>query len=144
MTRPIPLRTRRRPGASAALGAALLTAMLASGCDRDDPRSLGERLDDAVGESREQARQTQREAGTAMDQASSTLDDAAITARINAALAGDPQLSALGINVDTRQGQVSLNGTAPDEASRERATALARAVEGVQSVDNRLQVAPPR
>ena len=43
---------------------------------------------------------------------------------LNAELAKDSQLSALRINVDTVEGRVALKGTAPDSASRERATAV--------------------
>ena len=66
--------------------------------------------------------------------------DAAITAKVTAALAADDRLSALGIDVDTTDGRVALSGTAPDAASRDRATVLAQAVEGVVEVENRLTV----
>ena len=69
-----------------------------------------------------------------------TATDKAITTRVNAALAADDKLSALKIDVDTEAGNVALIGTAPDEASRDRATTLAAAVEGVVTVDNRLTV----
>lgn len=69
-----------------------------------------------------------------------TATDMAITTRVNAALAADDKLSALKIDVDTEAGNVALIGTAPDEASRDRATTLAAAVEGVVTVDNRLTV----
>lgn len=75
-----------------------------------------------------------------MSQATSKLSDAAITTRVNGALAKDPDLSALSIDVDTEHGRVALKGTAPDESSKTRATQLAQAVEGVASVDNRLTV----
>ena len=68
--------------------------------------------------------------------------DAAITVAVNAALAKDEQLSALRIDVDTVDGRVLLAGTAPNEAARERATALAQQVEGVRTVENRLAIAP--
>ena len=69
------------------------------------------------------------------------VDDTAITTKVNAALAADDQLSALKIDVDTEAGNVELTGTAPDAASRERATTLAAAVDGVVTVENRLTVA---
>jgi hyperosmotically inducible periplasmic protein len=68
------------------------------------------------------------------------VDDAAVTASINAELAKDPELSALKIDVDTTNGRVLLSGKAPTTDSRERATRLASSVKGVNSVDNRLQV----
>lgn len=77
---------------------------------------------------------------TAVGRAGSAVEDAAVTATINAELAKDPKLSALKIDVDTSNGRVSLKGKAPDADSRERATQIASAVRGVQSVDNQLQV----
>ena len=61
-----------------------------------------------------------------------------LVAAIAVLLAGT--LSALKINVDTTGGRVVLRGTAPDTASRERATVLASAVSGVVSVENALTV----
>ena len=76
----------------------------------------------------------------AADSAAQSATDMAITTKVNAALAADDQLSALKIDVDTEAGKVALTGTAPDEASRARATTLAAAVDGVVTVDNRLTV----
>jgi hyperosmotically inducible protein len=64
----------------------------------------------------------------------------AITAKVNAALAVDDKLKATQINVDTREGQVTLTGQAPDAQSRERATTLVSAVDGVKQVNNQLVV----
>ena len=55
-------------------------------------------------------------------------------------MAADDQLSALKIEVETAQGVVSLSGPAPSADAAERATVLARAVEGVTGVQNRLVV----
>jgi len=77
---------------------------------------------------------------SAADQASNKVADAMITTSVNAELAKDPKLSSLRINVDTEGGRVALRGTAPDLASKERATQLASNVKGVVSVDNQLSV----
>ena len=66
--------------------------------------------------------------------------DVAITASVNARLAKDPDLSALRINVDTKDGAVTLTGPAPSQAAKDRAATLAREVEGVKSVTNNLSV----
>ncbi len=80
---------------------------------------------------------------TAMaDKVTEAVGDAAVTVAVNAELAKDDQLSALRIDVDTRDGRVTLAGSAPNDAARERATVLAQGVKGVKSVDNRLAVAP--
>ncbi len=70
--------------------------------------------------------------------AAETLDDVAITAAVSAGLAKDPNLSAIKINVDTKNGAVTLNGSAPTEAAREKAGSIAKAVKGVNSVENKL------
>lgn len=70
------------------------------------------------------------------------MDDMAITAAISVELAKDPDLSAFKINVDTKNGEVTLNGLAPNEAARERAGAIAKKFSGVQSVENKLIVKP--
>ena len=66
--------------------------------------------------------------------------NAALTASVKAEFARDPDLGKLRIGVDTAGGPVSLNGYVPDPSTRERATQLASAVEGVTRVDNRLVV----
>jgi osmotically-inducible protein OsmY len=69
-----------------------------------------------------------------------TVADATITTKVNAALAADDQLKATKINVDTKAGQVTLTGVAPDAQSLARASELAQAVDGVTNVVNRLTV----
>lgn len=87
----------------------------------------------------ESAGEKAREAGsTAMD----VVDDAAITAKVSAGLAEDPALSALKIDVDTRNGIVTLNGPAPTQEAKDRATSIAQNVKGVGSVVNHLTLQP--
>ena len=139
--------------ASAALLALLSSAALLAGCDRDDQRTAGQKVDQAIAatertaaviksETREAGRDVQQAVGAAADSAANTARDVAITAEINARLARDEQLSALRINVDTSGGQVMLRGSAPNAAARDRATELARAVDGVVNVNNELSVQP--
>ena len=68
------------------------------------------------------------------------LNDAAITASIKADLLRDPDLSVLKIDVDTRDGVVTLNGLAGNDAARTRAERMAQSVKGVREVRNRLTV----
>ena len=74
------------------------------------------------------------------DSLAGTIDDVAITASISAALAKDAELSAIKIDVDTKNGAVTLNGPAPTAEAKEKATQLAKAVKGVTSVNNMLIV----
>lgn len=106
--------------------AAALTMGLA-GCDRREATAPNDRT--VTG-------QVERGA----DNAQVAINDAAITASVNARLARDNELSALRIDVDTVDGKVALKGTAPNESARERAAKLAQAVDGVRTVDNQLTI----
>jgi osmotically-inducible protein OsmY len=138
---------------NAVLLSLLGSVALLSACDRNDNRSAGQKLDSAIAKTEQKsdeaarsAREATRDAGQAMSNAGDTVamkaKDATITAAVNARLAGDERLSALQINVDTTSGQVVLRGSAPDTASRTRATELASSVDGVSGVDNQLSVQP--
>jgi len=120
---------------------ALSSAFLVlSGCNQRQDGTAGQNLDRAVASTKNAARdigQTTREKSAEMAQ---TMNDATITAGINADLAKDPELSALRINVDTHDGLVALYGSAPSEAAKQRAERLALAQKGVRSVDNKLAV----
>ncbi len=115
---------------------ALAAALTLTACNRnEDGRTTGQQVDRTVAKA-------EKKAEGAMDTVAIKAKDAVITSSVNAELAKDSQLSALRINVDTVEGRVALKGTAPDSASRERATTLAQRVDGVKSVDNQLTVAP--
>ena len=131
---------------------AVLGLTLAACGKPDDDRTVGQKIDGAVAaaeqrtevakaEARDAAAEVKAEVKEATAEARASVDDAGITVAVNAALAGDPKLSALKIDVDTSNGRVELKGSAPDDSSRRRATDLARAVKGVVAVDNRLVVA---
>jgi osmotically-inducible protein OsmY len=120
---------------------ALIAATALVGCNRPgDERTAGQKLDQAVGSVKSEAQQAKRTADDAATTAAATATDAMITTKINAALAADDELKATKIDVDTSRGRVVLTGSAPSAGSRDRATVLARAVEGVVEVDNRLTV----
>lgn len=68
------------------------------------------------------------------------LDDAVITASVKAGLVKDPDLSALKIDVDTRDGVVTLNGLAGNEPAKQRAAKMAQSVKGVREVKNYLTI----
>jgi hyperosmotically inducible protein len=66
--------------------------------------------------------------------------DTRITAAIKAKMAADEQVKALNIDVDTKNGVVTLNGTVSSKAEAERAVAIAKEAEGVKSVTSHLVV----
>lgn len=73
-------------------------------------------------------------------QAEHALENGALTAKIKAKMALDDSVKALGINVDTADGVVTLTGTVHSQAERTRAVQLARETAGVTSVHDRLTV----
>ena len=72
--------------------------------------------------------------------AGNAAQDAAISATVQSQFALDSELRTSGIHIDTFQGRVALHGVAPNAAARERAAQIAAAVDGVRSIDNRLDV----
>jgi osmotically-inducible protein OsmY len=69
--------------------------------------------------------------------------DAWITTKVKMRMLGEPSaLSPLAINVDTRDGIVTLFGTVNTDADKRTAEEQAKKVEGVKSVQNDLQVVP--
>ena len=71
--------------------------------------------------------------------------DSVITAKIKAKYAEDKQVSVRRIRVDTdNKGKVQLSGTARSLAEKRKAADIAKNVEGVVSVDNRIRVAPKK
>ncbi len=131
----------------------------AAGNPQDD-RTASQKLDSAITQGQEAAREAGQEikqagqnaaadirestaemradASAALSKAEEAVSDVSITAAVSAGLAKDPDLSALKINVDTRDGVVSLNGPAPSAAAKARAESIAQAVKGVKSVHNNL------
>lgn len=119
---------------------AVATALTACSRQRDDETTAGQRLDGAIAGAKESAQDAQMSASHAAEKTAQISGDMTITAKVNAALVADDQLKATQINVDTREGQVTLTGQAPDAQSRERAATLASAVDGVKQVNNQLVV----
>ena len=100
---------------------------------RDSASSAG--ASPAANNVREMASEAVSTVGTA-------LDDVSITAKIKVDLAKDPGISALAIDVDTKDGAVTLTGKVPTAAARDRAESLVKMTNGVISVNNQLLVQP--
>lgn len=67
-------------------------------------------------------------------------ENAALAAKVKAALAAEPGLNAPAIDVDAKDGVVSLFGTADNTANRDKAGRVAAKVKGVKSVNNKLVI----
>jgi|SRR5687767_597767 osmotically-inducible protein OsmY len=86
-------------------------ALLFTGCSRDDGKTAGQ-----------------------------TIDDSAISAKVKAAFAQDPGVRAVDVKVDTHLGAVQLSGWADSAEEKARAEQLAKAVPGVKTVDNKIEL----
>jgi hyperosmotically inducible periplasmic protein len=75
-----------------------------------------------------------------MGAAAGKVDDATITANVNARLVKDKDLSGIRIDVDTQDGVVTLSGLAPSASAKEHASEVAHKVAGVHSVNNQLTI----
>ena len=151
------------PRTPLALAGTICLALALSACGKqDDGKTAGQQLDSAIAKTGDAAAQAKAKAesemasaGAAMKSATQNaessgkeiaakagekIDDMAITTAVSTELVKDSDLSLLKINVDTKNGAVTLNGSAPTEAARDKATTIAKAVKGVNAVDNKLVI----
>jgi hyperosmotically inducible protein len=124
------------------ISAAVAAMVAVSACNKRDDQSAGQTVDKGVASAKAEMKDAKEATKEAAADVGAAVTDAMITTKINAALVADAQLKALKINVDTKDGKVVLTGVAPDAGSRDRATTMAKAVDGVVDVDNRLTVQP--
>lgn len=136
---------------AAASSLAVLLALGACGQRTDDGTTVGQKVDAGVAKTEQAAAETGAAVKDAANQASTAVmgaaadtravvSDAEITAKVNAGLAADKDLSAIRIDVDTKDGIVTLNGPVPTASAKERASDIARNVKDVKSVNNQLNV----
>ena len=74
--------------------------------------------------------------------ATTRLRDGWITMKIHSQFIPENALDNSNIDVDTTSGVVTLSGTVATEAGRARAVAIAKATDGVKSVNDKLRIAP--
>src|SRR5688572_23739564 len=123
-------RTCYRPAGPLALG--LVLVLTALGCRRTEEgyRIEGERVEEGAreaGEALEAAGQQVGEAAQDLgERAQPLVEDAALTARVKAKLAADPEVRAYTIDVDTLEQVVTLSGRVENAAVRAEAEKLTR------------------
>ena len=149
------------------LAAAVAAALALGACDREstnqarqDAANAGQKVERALERTGQKIADASRQAAIEVKQAGAelksttttaanevrsgdtgrVLSDTAITASIKTDYLKDPDLSVLKIDVDTRDGVVTLNGLAGTEQGRKRAEQLAGAIKGVKEVRNHLTV----
>jgi osmotically-inducible protein OsmY len=113
------------------------------GYDLRDFRGIDE--PGAIGTSgSERAREVGAEIGARTAQAADAtrraVEDGTLTTKIKAKMALDDTVKAFDLDVDTRNGVVTVSGTVRTEAEKQRALALAKETEGVTQVVDRIQL----
>lgn len=68
------------------------------------------------------------------------IDDSVVTTKVKAALLNDSDVKSIDFKVETRKGDVLLSGFAANQSQIDRAIAVAQAVPGVKSVDNKVSL----
>jgi hyperosmotically inducible protein len=97
----------------------------------------------AAGPSREQATPTSKPAPQAQEsKPRAGFEDWWITMKIHSQFVPEDALEDSNVDVDTVNRVVTLSGTVATEAGRKRAVELARATDGVKSVNDKLRIAP--
>jgi hyperosmotically inducible protein len=73
-----------------------------------------------------------------------TIKDGWLVMKVHSEMVDEDVLSGSDIDVDVKNGVVTLQGTVPSEAARARALAVAKANDGVKNVVDQLKIAPAR
>jgi osmotically-inducible protein OsmY len=79
-------------------------------------------------------------AAFAEETAGEKLDDATLVAKIKTDLLKSRAVDGLNVNVDAKNGVVTLSGQAGSDAERKKAEDIATHTKGVKSVDNKLVI----
>jgi osmotically-inducible protein OsmY len=126
--------------------AVFASMMIVSGlvaCDKSGPaESAGKKIDEATENVSSAISNTVEKADQSVmrksDSAGQEIDDGAITAKVKMALLNDSTIKSMKITVTTERGEVTLTGSAENQDKMDKAVMLAKAVPGVQSVNNKL------
>lgn len=70
------------------------------------------------------------------------VDDATLVARVKSGLLRSPEVEGLDVNVDAKDGVVTLSGTAATQTEKASAERIARTSDGVKKVENRIVIKP--
>jgi hyperosmotically inducible periplasmic protein len=112
---------------SLVLTIALVSALAIAGCEKKEEKAP------APGEPKSEAQTAPTTIGT-------EIDDTAITTKVKTALLADDYVKGLDIKVETRNKEVQLSGYVDSQDQIDKAVAIAKGIEGVKNVDNKMAV----
>lgn len=123
------------------LGVFLLAAsVMLLACQRADDAATGERSAAPSGSgSSAESSGTSESSGASSTIDKAAISDTAITAKVKAALAQDKKISASDISVETSKGEVILSGFVDSPAQMDQIMKVAKNVEGVSKVTNKMK-----
>jgi hyperosmotically inducible periplasmic protein len=127
------------------IGISMALVVGLAACNKPGPaETAGKKIDQTVDSAGNKIGEAADKVGEKLGEQSAktgvAIDDAAITAKVKAAVFAEPGLKTLQISVDTVNGVVTLSGSVDSLSSSDKAKALAGAVAGVKDVENRLVV----
>jgi hyperosmotically inducible protein len=119
-------------------------AAATTGALREEVNEAGRELRDDAREAADAAKELGRDArataGDAANRTSEVLTDAVVTSTVKAKFLADTAVSGLKIDIDTKDGVVTLNGVVDNKAEADRAMSLARDSAGVKRVVSNLRI----
>jgi osmotically-inducible protein OsmY len=107
---------------------------------REEAREAADGAKEVGRDTADAAKEVGRDAGKATERAGVVLTDAAVTAAVKTKFLADSAVSGLKIDVDTKDGVVTLNGTVSTKAEADRAMSMARESDGVKRVISNLHI----
>ncbi len=96
--------------------------------------------DSATSKAHSTASDARAKIDSSMEKASGYMGDSNLTAKVKAALVNDSAIKSTDISVKTEQGEVTLSGFVASQDQAEKAVTVAKGVEGVKTVSDKLQV----
>ncbi len=94
----------------------------------------------AIADDADKATPVRAEGGQSDRSMGEVVDDAAIVAKVKSSLLSSSEVEGLDVNVDARNGVVTLSGSADTMAERSSAERIAKTADGVKSVDNKIVI----
>jgi hyperosmotically inducible periplasmic protein len=121
-------------------GLCALALVCAVGCSEADKQAANNQAQQAQNKAKDTANSATKGAKDAANTAKDAGADALITGKVKTKLLAESPANAAKVNVDTKDGVVTLTGTIDSNEFKAKAESLAKATEGVKSVTNNITV----